>query len=148
VGWLALVLLGLLSAPVAALDIDLQLIGYSFLPVASAQRDGDGIDLVLRDGSHRRISLTYGYLVGTNGDITRPLVLHQHWLRISHAGDRASLVTTSLPLVLLAAFCLMLDGVLLARLLKRRRNRRESGRDGLSPTPAARGNADSAPPTP
>lgn len=144
----ALLLLALLAVPAAALDIDLRLIGYSFLPVTAARRTADGIVLQLRDGSVRTVDLDYGLLVGTDGEIDRPRILHVHWLRITRTGGRANLVTTSAPLIALAAVCLALDLWLLTRRLRARQGRRGSGRDGPSPTPAARGSADSAPPRP
>ena len=144
----AVALIAALAAPVSALDIDLHLIGYSFLPVTAARRASDGLVLQMRDGSLRTIDLGYGCLIGTDGDIDRPRVLHVHWLRITTAGGRASLVTTSAPLIALAAVCLVLDLWLLSRRFRAKRGRPGSGRDAPSPTPAARGSAGSAPPRP
>lgn len=144
----AIVLVASFAMLAPALDIDLHLVGYSFLPVTAARRTSDGIVVQLRDGSLRTIDLSYGQLVGTDGEIDRPRILHVHWLRITTAGRRANLVTTSAPLIFLAAVCLVLDLWLLGRRLRARRDRRGSDRDGPSPTPAARGSAGIAPPRP
>jgi len=143
----------LVMAPsiVRAMDIDLSLIGYSFLPVASAERTPAGLSLTLRDGSHRTVDLSYGYLVGFDGHLDHPRILHQHWLRMTHAGGRASLVTTSSPLLIMAGICLVLDGFFIVRMIRRRRRAPtespETDRDGPSPTPTIHGSADIAPPT-
>ena len=143
-----LLLLSLASACLPGLDLDCRLIGYSFLSVERAEPVADGLLVTLRDGTQRIIDLRYGYLLGTDGHLDRPRILHQHWLRITHDGRRASLVCTSAPLLLLAGGCLLLDGVLLIRLMRRRWPRSENDRDGLSPTAAARETAGSAPPRP
>ena len=143
----------LMASPrVMAMDVDLTLIGYSFLPVSSAERTATGVSLTLRDGSQRTVDLSYGYLVGFDGHLEQPRILHQHWLRITHAGGRASLVTTSTPLLVLAGICLLLDGFFIVRVIRTRRARvtqeyLENGRDGLSPRPAIRESGDSVPPT-
>ena len=151
---LALTSVMLMASPrVIAMDVDLTLIGYSFLPVSSAERTSTGISLTLRDGSRRTVDLSYGYLVGFNGHLEQPRILHHHWLRITHAGGRASVVTTSTPLFALAGICLLLDGFLIVRVIRHRRTRAtqeypKTGRDGLSPRPANRESGDSVPPTP
>lgn len=143
-----LLLLVLLVMPAAAMDIDFRLIGYSFLPVSAARCTADGLVVQLRDGTLRTVDLDHGLLVGTDGEIDRPRILHVHWLRITRAGGRANLVTTSAPLIALAAVCLVLDLWLLTRRLRARRDRRGNDRDGPSPRAAARGSADSGPPRP
>ena len=134
--------------PLAALDIDLRLVGYSFLPVESSSVGPDGLIIVLKDGTARRIDLRYTVLIGTDGSISRPQYLHQHWLRLTFTGDRGSLVCTSLPILLVVGFCLLLDVLLLVRYFRRRSRRPEIDRDGPSPRSAARESAGSGPPRP
>ncbi len=136
-----------------AMDLDLRLIGYSFLRVTSAQRTSTGLELTLRDGSHRTVDLTYGYLLGFDGRLDRPTILHQHWLRMTFTGGRANLVCTSTPLLVAALIGLVVDVLLLAKILRRlsvrrRMEQQESDRGGLSPTPATRQNVGNGPPTP
>ncbi len=139
-----------------AMDLDLHLIGYSFLRVTSAQRTPTGLELTMRDGTHRTVDLTYGYLLGFDGQLDRPTILHQHWLRMTFSGGRANLVCTSTPLLVAALIGLVVDVLLLAKILRRLSVRRrmelmeqqESDQGGLSPTPATRQSGDNGPPTP
>ena len=154
--FLALFLGSMPMSAARAMDLDLHLIGYSFLSVTSAQRTPSGLELTLRDGSHRTVDLTYGYLLGFAGQLDRPTILHQHWLRMTFSGGRANLVCTSTPLLVAALIGLVVDALLLAKILRRLSVRRrmdlleqqESDRGGLSPTPTTRQSGDNGPPTP
>ncbi len=127
----------LATSQARAFDIDLHLIGYSFLRVEAAERIPGGLLVRLADGTARTIDLDYGYLLGTDGRIDQPRILHVHWLRVTRGGGRANLVSTSAPLIVVAACCFVLDVTLLVRRI-RRRPRRESDPDGPSPSAGAR----------
>ena len=156
-----LLLLALTASLAQALDVDLRLVGWSLLPVASGQRTATGYEVLLADGSRRTIDLTYGRTLWVDDRLGHPRNLHQFWIRATNRGDRASVVCTSTPLWLLAGSCLVLDLLLLRRYLKARRRPGSrgdppapprpsppgSGRGAPAPTPAAPGSAGSAPPS-